>query len=273
MVAILLAVCCAAPQPTETYPATAPLTWEGDLAARLVDAADQFLLRELERSVDRREAFWRRDFTSLQAYEQSIAPQRQRLAHILGVRDERVRFDALELVATTQQKALIGSGPDYDVFNVRWPAFGEATGEGLLLEPRGRTPLAQILALPDCEVLPEELAGLVDGIPEECQFARRLAESGCRVVVPLLINRHRKQFDWGPRPAPDVTNREMLYRSAFELGRGLIGYEIQKILAVVDCWSPTSASPEDAESATQTRLPIGIIGWGEGGLLALYGSD
>ncbi|GIT38683.1 MAG: hypothetical protein Ct9H300mP7_6040 [Verrucomicrobiota bacterium] len=78
-----------------------------------------------------------------------------------------------------------------------------------------------------------------------------MAESGCRVVVPLLIDRAEKMSK--------LSNREYLYRSAFEMGRHVIGYEVQQSLAVVDWYS--RRSPD---------TPIGIIGWGEGGLIALY---
>jgi dienelactone hydrolase len=57
-----------------------------------------------------------------------------------------------------------------------------------------------------------------------------------------------------------MTSREFLYRSAFELGRHLIGYEVQKILAGVDWMHKEGAG----------KTPIGVLGWGEGGLLALY---
>ena len=47
---------------------------------------------------------------------------------------------------------------------------------------------------------------------------------------------------------------------AFEMGRHLIGYEVQKVLAAVDWFAPRArATP-----------PVGVIGYGEGGLLALY---
>ena len=48
---------------------------------------------------------------------------------------------------------------------------------------------------------------------------------------------------------------------AFEAGRHIIGYEVQKVLAAVD-WFET----ENAQRA----VPIGVMGYGEGGLLALY---
>ena len=135
---------------------------------------------------------------------------------------------------------------------MRWPAFGDVTGEGLLLLPKERKPVADVIAIPDCGQTPEQLVGLVPGVPRESQYARRLAESGCRVVVPMLINRE-DHLD-------KLSNREWLYRSAFELGRGLIGYEVQKVLACVDWFD------KDADNATN----IGVIGWGEGGMLALY---
>ena len=49
-------------------------------------------------------------------------------------------------------------------------------------------------------------------------------------------------------------HREYLYRATFELGQHLIGIEVQKILAVIDLYGDH----------------VGVIGYGEGGLLALY---
>lgn len=246
---------------------TALLDWEGDLAARLVQQADAFLLNELKASVSRRESLWKRDFSSVEAYQASISPGRERLAHLMGIRDPRVVSVVPRLVldrgpkgvaATGEVPARIGFGNGYQIYDIRWPVLDDLEAAGLLLVPTDREPIADIVAIPDCEVLPEQLVGLLPGVSRESQYARRLAEAGCRVVVPLLINRQRGQFDWGPSPAPAITNREMLYRSAFELGRGLVGYEVQKIQAALDWFASTS-----------TR-PMGLIGWGEGGLLALY---
>jgi len=230
---------------------TKPLTLEGDIASHLVAGVDRFLLRELSASIARREQHWSRDFTSHAAYAKSVEPNRQRLAHIIGLRDQRVAFDGLTLGSTTAESSLVGQTDRITVRSVSWPAFGDVTATGLLLEPRGRDALANVVALPDCNQLPEQIAGLAEGLPLELQYARRLAESGCRVVVPLLIDRAEKMSK--------LSNREYLYRSAFEMGRHVIGYEVQQSLAVVDWYS--RRSPD---------TPIGIIGWGEGGLIALY---
>lgn len=237
------------PTAVACLPGTSPLTTTGDIASELVAAVDAFLLGELNQSVERRARHWKRDTSSAEAYAASVEPNRKRLAHILGVRDPRVEFDAVELVATTAQPARVGGGAGFQVFAARWPAFGDVHAEGLLLAPTGRR-VADVVAIPDADQTPEMIAGLVEGVPLESQFARRLAESGCRVLVPTLINRgvtHRK-----------LSNREFLYRSAFELGRHLIGYEVAKVLAGVDGLS------KDAD-----KRKVGVIGWGEGGMLAL----
>jgi dienelactone hydrolase len=244
-------ICAAQVQP---LPGTAPLTMEGDLASNLVAGVDQFLLRKLEESVAGRAQFWHRDVASGPAYEQSLATNRQRLAHILGVGDERVGKVELELIATRDRPALRGRGQDYEVLAVRWPAFGDVTGEGLLLTPLQRAPVANIVALPDADQTPEQLAGLTGGIASESQFARRLAESGCRVLIPTLISRHIN-------PQRMLSDREFIYRPAYELGRHIIGYEIEKVLAAID-WMTAQSS--------NSTIKTGVIGWGEGGLVAFY---
>ncbi len=240
---------------------TKPLTLQGDIASELVAGVDRFLLKEIDASIERRATFWKRDTSSPDRYEKSLEPNRRRLAHILGMRDQRVDFDAMQLVGTTLQPALVGQSDAFRAFAVRWPVFPDVHGEGLLLVPKGRKPVADIVAIPDAGQTPEMIAGLGDGVLGESQFARRLAENGCRVLVPVLIDRgvtHRR-----------LTNREFLYRSAFALGRHLIGYEVQKVLAGVD-WFVRDTTKAGSESNSKAKRPIGLIGWGEGGMLALY---
>jgi len=241
------------PADTSPLPGTAPLTWTDDIASRLVAGADAFLLRETGKARERRAQYWKRDFSSPEKYAASVEPNRRRLAHIIGVRDARTPPDAPELVATTARDALVGRSSAYKAYAVRWPAFGDVHGEGLLLLPTSGKAVASVVALPDADQTPEMISGLAEGVPAESQFARRLAESGCRVLVPVLIDRgvtHRQ-----------LSNREFLYRSAFELGRHIIGYEVQKVLAAVDWFSRD-------KGAADSR--IGVIGWGEGGLVALH---
>ncbi len=239
-------------------PGTAPLTLTGDIASNLVAGVDRFLIRKLDESVTHRAALWNRDLSSPQAHAASVQTNRQRLAHILGVRDPRPPKPRLEWVSTPDTPARIGTNVAFEAHEVRWTAFGDVHGEGLLLSPLGRTPIAQVVAVPDATQTPEQLAGLADGIPPEAQFARRLAEAGCRVLVPTIIDRNHGPHKGRAR----LTAREFVYRSAFELGRHILGYEVQKILAGVD-WFAAQPAPSGA-------IPIGVFGWGEGGQLALH---
>lgn len=239
-------------------PGTRPLTRSGDLAMEMVDGIDRFLMRETAASTAGRAKFWKRDYSSPEAYTRSVEPNRQRLRKIIGVVDERVAPVAMHLVSTLTEPAEVARTSRYRILAVRWDALPGMDGEGLLLEPR-RPAKATVIALPDCDWTPEMLVGLAPGVPEEAQFARRLAESGCRVIVPVLIDR---SDTYSGDPKIRMTNqphREFVYRGAFEMGRHIIGYEVQKVLAAVD-WIK-SAHPTDR---------IGVFGYGEGGLLSLY---
>jgi len=210
-------------------------------------------MKQIEKAAANREKFWKRDFSSREAFEKSIGENRQRLAHILGVRDPRVKFDSPELVAALNRPALLLETERYSVYAIRWPAVRDVWGEGLLLTPKNGKPVASVVAIPDARQSPEQIAGVIAGTSPRSQFARRLAESGCRVIVPVLIDRKVEARNGRAK----LSSREFLYRPSFELGRHLIGYEIQKVLAAVD-W----LSKDDPN--------VGVIGYAEGGMLALY---
>jgi dienelactone hydrolase len=246
----------------DPLPGTAPLAVDQPLDVIMLDGLHRFADRELRESVNRRAKRWQRDASGPEAYEKSIAPNRERLRTILGAIDPRVEARGLEWVATEFQDSTVGQGTGYTVRAVRWPVLDGVTAEGLLLEPTG-VPAARIVAIPDADWTPEQLAGLAEGVPAASQFARRLAENGCQVLVPVLINR---DDTYSGNPDVRFTNqphREYVYRQAFEMGRHVIGYEVQKVLAGVDQLALLN-------TARKQTVPIGVAGAGEGGLLALY---
>ena len=249
-----------AAQAQTNLPGTAPLTLEGDFAARMVDDIRAFLLRQTGDSVSARAGYWKRDYNTHAAYEKSVSPNRERLRKIIGAVDQRTPFTSLGLMGTTSASALIGRREGYKIYSVRWPVLDGVTGEGLLLEPDG-PPVARVVALPDADWSPEMLTGLSPGLQTEEQFARRLAASGCMVLVPVLIDR---KDTWSGIPGVKYTNqphREWIYRMAYEAGRHIIGYEVQKVLAAVDWFARLDATQ---------RAPIAVAGYGEGGLVAFY---
>jgi hypothetical protein len=256
---LTLVLVLASLQSAEPLPGTKPLTVDGDLAAKMVEGIDKYLMRELGETGAKRKQFWKPDFSSVEAYEKSVEPNRQRLRKILGVVDARVTPVEMEYVSTTKQPALIAETDAYKVYTVRWPVLEGVDGEGLLLEPKGKV-LANVVALPDADWTPEMLVGLVPSVAKESQFARRLAENGCRVIVPVLID--RKDTWSGNRKVGRMTNqphREFIYRMAYEMGRHIVGYEVQKVLALLDWFEKEKRG-----------VPIGLTGYGEGGIVALY---
>jgi dienelactone hydrolase len=251
----------------EPLPGTRPLDWDGDLASRMIDGIDSFLLKKTAASVEGRAKHWKRDTSSAGAYEASIRPNRERLAHILGVRDPLVEFDSPRaplIVPPTAPLNLAGRAGRSIVKLVVWPTFGDVEGEGLILIPEpgedaNRPAVATVIVLPDADQSPEQLAGLVPGVPPASQVARRLAESGCRVIIPALVDRAVEARNGRAR----LTNREYLQRPAYELGRTLPGFEVEKVLALLP-WLDREAR----ELGVEPR--IGVFGSGEGGLIALY---
>lgn len=239
-------------------PDSKPLDWEGELADRMMDGLHRFIERKIDESVGGRSARWQRDCTSEETYLRSTRPNRDRLEKILGLVEPRVA-PRMERFGDDRQPALVGQTGTYRIWQVRWPALPGIWGEGLLLEPK-TSPTAMVVALPDADQTPEQLAGLAQGIHPESQFARRLAAAGVLVVVPALVDRGDR---WSGHPDVAWTNqphREWIHRQAYMMGRHIIGYEVEQVRAAVD-WFRQSA---------REKLKIGVIGYGEGGLLGFY---
>jgi dienelactone hydrolase len=165
------------------------------------------------------------------------AVDRERLRKILGVVDERVPVTM----------AIEGRVMPH-VSAVRWSVLPGVDAEGLLFEPTGK-PVARVVALPDA-----------DQAPEAMQAAWSLAANGCQVLVPVLIDTSSRWSGYGGKMTKQP-HREWIYRMAFEVGRHVIGYEIQKTLAAVDWFT---------QQNEKQRIPIGVVGYGEGGLIARY---
>ena len=261
-IALLLASSVVGAPSGEPLPGTQVLTIPGDLSMQMLEGVDRFLLEETERSVSTRQRLWNRDYSSHAAYARSVSPNRERLRQSIGAVDARVAFDDLELVAGLRTPSLVAESERVRVQAVRWPVLDGVDAEGLLLEPRGAAQ-ALIVALPEADWTPETTAGVGHYGPLGASFARRFAEAGCRVLVPTLIDR---DYRWSGNPMVRMSNqphREFLYRQAYFMGRHIIGYEVQKVLAAVDYFARLNQQ-------SGLDIPIGVAGYGEGALIAFY---
>jgi dienelactone hydrolase len=248
------------PSAAGPLPQTAALDWaEEDLSARMMDGAHQFVERHIADTQSRSARFWKYDPSSPAAWNASVEANRDRLREIVGVVDRRLP-PALERFGNDEDLPLVAETPRFRIYQVRWAVLDGVSAEGLLAEPASGMPAAHIVAIPDAGQSPEQILGLAPGLPPEQQFARRLAESGCEVLVPLLIRRELIPTSDPQLQKSQQTWREWLYRQAFHMGRHVIGYEIQRVLAAVDGFRARRGE----------HAKVGVAGYGDGGLVAFY---
>jgi dienelactone hydrolase len=239
-------------------PETSVLEWpEEDLSGRLMDAAHRFIDGQIRAARARRSRFWPRDPSSRQTDEVALAENRQQLGRIIGVVDPRLPA-RMERFGDDANPACVAETTQYRVFQARWPALEGVFGEGLLVQPKTAT-CGHVVVVPDADQTPEQVLGLAPGVAPPSQFARRLAENGFELVIPTLVRRDKLDTEDADLKRTDQTCREWIYRQAFHMGRHIIGYEVQKVLAAVDWFRQRDAAAK-----------IGVAGYAEGGLIAFY---
>lgn len=246
----------------DPLPGTTLLTGDEDLSERMGAGVSHYYEREIQHSPEGRATYWKPDFSSSEAYAASLEPNRERLARLLGAVDPRPAPTDLALVASLSAPAKTAETDAFTVQAVRWPISEGIHGEGLLLQPKG-TIVARVVVVPDADQSPEVLVtGISGGAEPFPAYARRLAENGCQVIVPTLIDRSSAHSgNAGLERFTNQPHREWIYRQAYTFGRHVIGYEIQKIAGAIDWFEKQN---------TEQTLPLGVAGWGEGGLLAFY---
>lgn len=259
----------------QTLPGTLPLDWpEKDhvsMAERLMDSAHRYVDRRISNAITRRGRYWNYNLSEgSEAYEASIKPNRERFKRLIGVVDERVPV-IMERFGDDQNPSLVAGNDTYQVYQVRWPVLQNdgagVWGEGLLVEPRGE-PAGYVVVVPDADQTPEQLMGLAGGIAPASQTARLLADYGFSVIIPMIVDRQYLDVEamdipyevTGRLENSQQTHREWLYRQSYHMGRHIIGYEVQKVLAAVD-WFRQLGGP---------NAKIGVAGYSEGGLIAFH---
>lgn len=229
-----------------------PLTGEDDLSAQMVEGIGRWLERRTATVAQERNQRWNEAARGPQ-WDKFAEDRRGELRRELGIIDESVPGEFEELRDVVEKAPVGDATSNVGWRRVRWPVLKDVHGEGLLFRPKQKVQAA-VIAIPDADQLPEQLA-----------WAQKLAEAGCVVLIPTLISREDR---WsGSETLGRLTNqphREWIHRQAFEMGRTLIGYEVQKLLAAVE-----TLSRQGGELGIPGNA-IGVAGYGEGGLLALH---
>jgi dienelactone hydrolase len=246
----LLAIALGSLAPADPLPGTQPLTATGDLSAKMVEGIDHWLARETTRAAEGRASTWQAAAGDRAKWDDFAKARREDLRRELGIVDAR-QPGLIEEVNVAGPLAEAGHG-HASAIHVRWPVLRGVQGEGVLFRPSGAA-RGVVILVPDA-----------DEIPEHASRAAELASQGYLVLVPVLVDR---RDNWsGIEAAQRFTNqphREWIYRQAFEMGRTLIGYEAQKVFAALD-----ALRAKDSAFAGPAAH-VGIIGSGEGGLIAL----
>ncbi|MFO1007059.1 MAG: hypothetical protein U0929_13950 [Planctomycetaceae bacterium] len=241
----------------DVLPGTQKLELNEPLDEAMVRGIGEFAEQEIALSRQSREALWHRDYSSPEAYEKSIAPNRERLKTSLGIVDSRVPKNGQTPYVWGHSA---GAKPGTLIHDRRDVLEG-VTVESVTLTSGSS---ASLIYIPDADHAPEEVTGHLPGVELASRIpGRLLAEMGIGSTIPVIISRSDENSGTQSVRFTNQTQREFLYRNSFELGRHLIGYEVQKILALVDArGTPTDPSGKE--------VPLVVWGHGEGGLLALH---
>ena len=228
----------------------------GDLGTKMVSGIGTWLdAKTLENQTLRNEKFLsnaKKNSLDPKALEQ----KRQTLKQILGIIDSPKITEDLELLETLNKPALIFETKQFKILKIRWQVVEGLHGEGLLIEPKGK-PIAQIVAIPPPDIIPESFCGLTND--KSIPMGKILADLGCRVIVPTLIDR-KQGFSNNLEIArkTNIPRREFIYRMSYEMGFQINGLEIQKLLPLINWFS-----------FKDSAIPIGVAGNGDGSFQAL----
>ena len=196
---------------------------------------EAYLDSRLSASYGERRETWKRDFTSIEAYETSIAPWRQRFADYLGGwHYDRGRVDARE--------ERIRETDTHTASRVWIKAFGGVEVYGVLLTPKkftGKRPA--VMCLHGMAGTPELVCGIVDKTDYHNRFGLSAALRGYVVFAPVMMNSAQK--------------RNWLDRKAIMVGQRLQALEQFKMLRLADYL----ASRDDVDAG---RIGVYGISWG-----------
>ncbi len=257
--------------PLKVLPDTQPLAMTGDITSELVAGVDSFLLKQLAQAPIERQKSWpllahgvpnksnpeksNPDKSDPDNRDPARAhPLVAELSTLIGLRDQRIAQPQLQVLRNHHQASPYQAHAQWQADLARWPVLPGVDGEGLYVRPVDASKIRfQAIILPDAGQTPEDLIGVGPTHELFHPWAANLAASGGEVVVTTPISRHRE----ARRGRAKMTDQEFIYRSAFELGRHMLGYQVHETLAAI-------------ESVRNKDLPLVVIGWGEGGWVALH---
>src|SRR5262245_23413346 len=209
------------------------------------DEIDRYLDQQVAEAGRQREESWHRDFSSIEAYEKSIEPWRQKLMEVLG-------GDVYPRSPLEPKEDLVGEFVTHKAWRVWFTAFENVQGYGLLLVPQGKGPFPALILIHGMGSTPEDVCGLTAQPDYHKRFGLQAVQRGCVVFAPLNINSGK--------------DRSWLDSKSIMIGQRLQALEQVKLMRAVDYLSGRS-------EIDPNRIGAYGISWGGRSVMNLAALD
>jgi dienelactone hydrolase len=218
-------------------------------------------MRQCRERYDARGERWQRDYSSLDAYEQSVAANRERLLDMIG----GWPWERAPLEPTTEE---IATTDTYTASRVFYTSFDDVRVDAIVIRPHGDGPFPAVLAQHGVNHTPEQICGFCD--PEYSaayhEIGVRLAKHGYVVIAPRMIGGYGEDHYNVPN-IPSLRTQEQgraqnqIHRKAILIGQSIQALEYFTLSRAVDFLESMAEVDNDR---------IGLYGLSRGGRAALW---
>jgi dienelactone hydrolase len=174
---------------------------------------DQYYDGLIRQADEERKDSWRRDLSSIAAYEQSVAPHRETLWEVLGGRPKK-------LAPLAAREELIKAFETHTAYRVAIDVLDGVHTRGIVLVPSSGQKHAALICVHGMGGTLEDVCGVSEKPDYHNRFGLQAVERGYVVFAPENINTQK--------------NRSWLDRKAILVGQRLQALEQGKALRVVD---------------------------------------
>src|SRR5262245_50422959 len=117
------------------------------------DEIDRYFDRQVSEADRQRDKAWQRDFSSIETYERSIEPWRQKLLEMLG-------GDVYPRSPLNSKEERVTEFSTHTAWRVWFTAFENVRDYGILLVPKGEGPFPALICIHGMGGTPEGVSGL-----------------------------------------------------------------------------------------------------------------
>ncbi|HEU0138462.1 MAG TPA: dienelactone hydrolase family protein, partial [Bryobacteraceae bacterium] len=253
--AFLLIAACALPglnaETARTLPNSTRWEFPVDIVAEQYSELRTFYEREIAKAAAARSHYW-----AGEAWNAVVRENREHFRRMLGATDP--------LLEPKPQKTVLAESPSHTVSMLEWPvlpvgnmgatARGSVRAYAVLIVPKSSGPHPAAIVISDAAQSAADLAGLTRALPPAEQTARRLASAGYVVLAPFFVQRRTFCQPW-------TEDRSWLFRLGYQVGRHLVGTEVQQVTSAVTLLRGMSEVDGDR---------VAVVGEKQGALTALY---